>query len=51
MRLMGQIAKRTDGERRFQAELHGVQLADGEGRFAGTRQSVIARMKTRMRGR
>lgn len=50
MSLMGLIAKRENQDRRFQAELHGRQMADGEGRFAGVRQGQMARMKRRWRG-
>ena len=50
MKLMALIRKREDADRRFVAGVHGVQLADDEGRFAGVRAGQMARMKARRRG-
>lgn len=50
MKLMALIRKREDQERRFQAGIHGVSMADDEGRFAGIRQGAMARAKARRRG-
>ena len=47
---MDLIRQREDADRRFTAGVHGVQMADGEGRFAGIRQAAMARMKARRRG-
>ncbi len=46
-RLVGENGRR---ERRFQAQLHGMQLEDShgsQGRFRGRRESAIERMKAR----
>lgn len=50
MKLMALIRRREDADRRFLAGVHGVQLADDEGRFSGIRQGAMARMKARRRG-
>lgn len=50
MRLMRLIADRDKADRRFQASIHGVSMADDEGRFAGIRQGAMARAKARRRG-
>lgn len=50
MKLMRLIAVRDKADRRFQAAIHGVQMADDEGRFAGIRQGAMARAKARRRG-
>lgn len=50
MKLMALIRKREDSDRRFLAGVHGVQLADDEGRFSGVRAGQMQRMKNRRRG-
>ena len=50
MKLMALIARRQKQDLRTQAALHGVQMADDEGRFAGIRQAAMARSKARRRG-
>lgn len=50
MKLMALVARREKQDLRVQAAMHGVQIADDEGRFAGIRQAAMARAKARRRG-
>lgn len=44
------IREHDERDQRFQASLHGVKLADRDGRFDGIRQGHLERMKARRRG-
>lgn len=50
MKLMRLIAKRDREDQRFQAAIHGREMADEDGRFHGIRAGHMQRMKARRRG-
>jgi hypothetical protein len=45
--LLAMVREHDSEDRRFQAALHGVKLADHEGRVHGSRQALIDRIKQR----